>query len=65
MALIKLDVFKDKIIFMCKKKRALETNIRHKFKLNPTNAQELSTKEDTVCPQSPFGVLKNCGAQSN
>jgi hypothetical protein len=19
----------------------------------------------TVCPQSPFGVLKNCGAQTN
>jgi hypothetical protein len=22
-------------------------------------------KEYTVCPQSPFGVLKNCGAQTN
>jgi hypothetical protein len=21
--------------------------------------------ERTVCPQSPFGVLKNCGAQTN
>jgi hypothetical protein len=21
--------------------------------------------ESTVCPQSPFGVLKNCGAQTN
>jgi hypothetical protein len=21
--------------------------------------------QSTVCPQSPFGVLKNCGAQTN
>jgi hypothetical protein len=29
-------------------------------------SEVLSLKfSDTVCPQSPFGVLKNCGAQTN
>jgi hypothetical protein len=27
--------------------------------------EQLLSSPNTVCPQSPFGVLKNCGAQTN
>jgi hypothetical protein len=30
-----------------------------------THYIHLATKRNTVCPQSLFGVLKNCGAQTN
>jgi hypothetical protein len=31
----------------------------------PVLSQHMNSKENTVGPQSPFGVFKNCGTQTN